>query len=144
MCSFSLKSVVTITHAQNINYSKTRFGRYYPWADHVWWKSICRSSGGLSTNEEKKSIEWKRFIFLTDGPGDPEFPIDPRWPASPCIRQKLNNKQLLEVKCQQFVISGKIVWLYNHYFFSWIASISLGSYTACGTLKSEKTFHFKV
>ena len=66
--------------------------------------------GSLPTGEEKKkSIEWKRFIFLTDGPGGPEFPIDPRWPASPCIRQKLNNKQRLEVKCQQFVISGKIV-----------------------------------
>ena len=46
---FSLKSVVTITDVQNINYSKTRLDG----ATH-WWKGICLSSDVLSTDEEKE------------------------------------------------------------------------------------------
>ena len=63
---FSHKSLLTITHEQNII-----FRWYYVWADQYLYAVICRSRGGLSADEKDEKIHrmitwhiWNFYTFL--------------------------------------------------------------------------------
>lgn len=54
------KRVVTITHEENLIFSKNTFRRYYAWAGNYLKAVIRRSCGALSANENKEML---RMIF---------------------------------------------------------------------------------